>query len=318
MSASAAGDTSERRFSWLLLALALVASVWLVRRASQHSSQTPLAPREVDLVSVVPPGPELLVTADVAELSPAVALELLHAGGSALLGLRELCGFEPLLGLRRLAFAVPFRGADAQGAADFALIAATSLEPEPVLRCAEAVIRKRGGTAVRSHLGRFTSVRDQQKPVGEVAIRADGLFVLSGGQYFREIIDAANGAALGDEASRLRSRVHAAIRRRLAPIQLAVTVLPGAGLPLPGVQALGLGLELKSDVRLRGFVACPTAAGCGDARQLLERMKADVASEPALAGLKSLTITQRDAELELAGRLPKEQLAPLLTQLLSP
>ena len=318
MTATTPGGTSERRFSWLLLVVALLAAAWLVRSALRRAPPATLAARELDLTSAVPPGPELVVTADVAALSPAVALELLNAGGSSLLGLRELCGFEPLLGLRRLVFAMPFRRADAPGAADFALIAATSFEPEPVLRCAEAVIRKRGGTPLRSHLGRFTSVRDQQKPVGEVAIRADGLFVLSGGQYFRDVIDAATGAPLGDEASRLRSRVHAAIRRRLAPSQLVVTALPGAGLPLPGVQALGLGLELQSDVRLHGFVACPSAAGCDDARRLLERMKADVSSEPALAGLSSLTIVQRDAELELAGRLPKEQLAPLLSQLLSP
>jgi hypothetical protein len=318
MTAAAAEPSSERRFNWLLLVVALIASAWLVRRASQHTLRVPRAPADVDLVSVVPPGPELLVTADVAAVSPTVALELLNAGGSALLGLRQLCGFEPLLGLRRLVFAMPFRGADAKNAADFALIAATSLDAEPVLRCAEAVIRKRGGTPVRSHLGRFTSVRDQQKPIGEVAIRGDGLFVLSGGQYFRDVIDAANGAPLGDETSKLRSRVHAAIRRRLAPSQLAVTALSGAGLPLPGVQALGLGLELQSDVRLRGVVACPSVTGCGDARQMLERMKADVSNDPALAGLASLTIVQRDAELELAGRLPKEQLAVLLTQLFSP
>ncbi len=318
MTGTAAESVSERRFSWLLLVAALTASVWLVRRAQQHPSPTPQPPRELDLVSAVPPGPELLVTADVAALSPAVRLELLHAGGSALLGLGELCGFEPLLGLRRIAFAMPFRGAHAEGAADFALVAATSLEPEPVLRCAEAVIRKRGGTAVRSNLGRFTSVRDQQKPIGEVAIRADGLFVLSGGQYFRDVIDAANGASLGDQAARLRSQVHAAIRRRLAASQLAVTLLPGAGLPLPGVQALGLGLELERDVRLRGFVGCPSPAGCGAARELLERIKADLATDSRLAGLASLTINERDGELELAGRLPKEQLAPLLTQLLSP
>ncbi len=318
MTSVGSASTTERRLNWLLLVVALVASAWLVRGARHQALHAPRLTAEVDLVGAVPPGPELLVTADVAGLSPTIALELLRAGGSALLGLRETCGFEPLLGLRRLAFAMPSRSGDANVAADFALIAATSFESERVLRCAELVISKRGGTPVRSQLGRFTSVRDQQKPVGEVAIRDDGLFVLSGGRYFRDVIDAANGAPLGDETAQLRSRVHAAIRRRLAPSQLAVTLLPGAGLPLPGVSALGLGLELHGDVRLRGLVACPSAAGCGDARQLLERIKADASSEPGLAGLSSLTITQRDAELELAGRLPNEQLAPLLTQLLSP
>jgi len=300
--------SGERRLNWALLVLALAASVWLVRRAGPHAVRVTT---EVDLIGVVPPGPELLITVEVGALSPAVALDLLRAGGGALLGLRELCGFEPLL-------AMPFRAEAAVGAADFALIADTSLETDAVLRCAEAVIRKRGGTPVRSHLGRFTSVRDQGKPLGEVAIRADGLFVLSGGQYFREVMDAANGAALGDEAARLRTQLHRGMRRRLAPSQLAATLLPGASLPLPGVRALGLGLEVQSDVRLRGFVGCASTPACGEARQLLERVKSDIVRDSGVAGLESLRVEQHEVELDVTGRLPREQLGPLLSQLLSP
>ncbi len=310
--------TGERRLDWLLFVVALAAAVWLGRRAIQRAPAA--APSEVELLGAVPQGPALLITVDVSALSPAVALDLLKAGGGALLGLRELCGFEPLLGLRRVAFTTPFRSTVGEKADDFALIAETELKPEPVLRCAEAVIKKRGGTPVRSSLGRFTSVRDQGKPLGEVAIRPDGLFVLSGGQYFRDVVDAADGAALGDEASRLRTRVHLGMRQRLAPSQLAMTLLPGAGLPLPGVQALGVGLEVGADVRLRGFVGCPSVPACDDARQLLERMKGDVAQSNSrhVAALASLTITQRANELDVSGRWPREQLGPLLVQLLSP
>lgn len=303
----------ERRLSWALLVVAVAVSVVLARRAKLHAVH---APTELDLIGAIPQGPELLITAEVAALSPAVALDLLRAGGGALLGLRELCGFEPLLALKRVVFAMPFR-ADA-APADFALIADTSLSPEPALGCAEAVIRKRGGTPVRSQLGRFTSVRDQGKPLGEVAIRGDGLFVLSGGQYFRDVIDAANGAVLGDDGARLRTRLHRGMRRRLAPSQLIATWLPGAGLPLPGVRALGLGLEVQSDVRLRGFVGCASTAACGDARQLLERVKSDIARDSGVAGLDSLQVEQHEVELDVSGRLPPEQLGPLLTQLLSP
>lgn len=306
--------SSERYPLWLLLALALATSAWLIHRAKPRATPAP----DFELLTAVPAGPELLVTADVAALSPAVALELMRAGGGALLGLRELCGFEPILALRRVAFAVPFRAQNAAGAADFALLAQTSLAPEPVLRCAEAVMRKRGGQPVRSSLGRFTSVRDQAKPLGEVAIRDDGLFVLSGGQYFRDVLDAANGVALGDEAARLRTRVHAGIRRRLAPSLLAVTAIPGTSLPLPGVQALGLGLDVGQDVRLRGYVGCASAAACVEARRMLEQIRVDVARDAGLPGLASLTIAQRDGELDVSGHLPREQLAPLLSQLLAP
>ena len=317
MSSSATEPVGERRVIWALLLMALLASGWLIQRAKQRDAAV-LDARRVELLGCVPTGPALLVTADLSELGPAAAVELLAAGGGALLGLRELCGFEPLLALRRVAFATPYRDAAAQGAADFALIADTSLEQEPVLRCAEAVIRKRGGRPVRSSLGAFVAVRDQAKPLGEVAIRADGLFVLSGGQYFRDVIDAAGGAVTGDDAARLRSRVHAGIRRKLGASQLALTVLPGASWPLAGVQALGLGLSIQRELSLRGFVGCQTAASCADARPLIENMKTELAKDPAVSGLASLRVEQHDAQLELSGTLPRLQLGPLLTQLLSP
>jgi len=315
MSETSSKPAGEVLSSWLLLLAALVASVLLARRANLHP---PRPVGEVDIVSAVPLGPELLVTADVAALSPSVALELLRAGGGALLGLRDLCGFEPVLALKRVAFALPPRSRAAPGASDFAFIAQTSLEPEPVLRCAEQVIRKRGGQPARSSLGRFTSVRDQTKPLGEVAIRDDGLFVLSGGQYFRDVVDAANGAAAGDEAARLRSQLHAAVRRRLAPSLLLVSLLPGATLPFSDVKALGLGLEVGQDVRLRGFVGCASTTACGDARRLIEQLKDDVARDAGLSGLESLEVAEHGVELDVTGRLPREQLAPLLAQLLAP
>jgi hypothetical protein len=301
----------------MLLFAALLASGWLIQRAKRGRAAVRDA-SQVELVGCVPAGPALLVTADLSELGPEAAVDLLAAGGGALLGLRELCGFEPVLALRRVAFATPYRDAQAQGAADFAIIADTLLEQEPVLRCAEAVIKKRGGRPVRSRLGAFVSVRDQAKPLGEVAIRTDGLFVLSGGQYFRDVIDAAGGAATNDDAALLRSRVHAGIRGKLGPSQLALTLVPGASWPLPGVQALGLGLSIQSELGLRGFVGCPTAAGCGEARALIENMKTELAKDAAVSGLVSVRVEQHEAQLEISGTLPRNQLGPLLTQLISP
>ena len=317
MSSSPTESVGDRRVVWALLLAALLVSGWLIQRAKQRGAAG-RDPSPVELLGCVPAGPSLLVTADLSQLGPAAAVELLAAGGGALLGLRELCGFEPLLALRRVAFATPYQDATAQGAADFALIADTSLEQEPVLRCAEAVIKKRGGRPVRSRLGAFVAVRDQAKPLGEVAIRADGLFVLSGGQYLRDVIDAAGGAVTGDDAARLRSRVHAGIRHKLGASQLALTLLPGASWPLPGVQALGLGLSIQRELSLRGFVGCQTAASCAEARPLIENMKTELAKEPTVSGLASLRVEQHDAQLELSGTLPREQLGPLLTQLISP
>lgn len=299
--------------TWLLLLAALAAAAWLVVRASH----APARQREVDLLSIVPAGPELLFTADVTALGADGAEELLKAGGGAFLGLRELCGFEPLLGLRRIALAMP-RAEPGEAAADFALIADTSLEPEAVLRCAEAAIRKRGGNPVRSSLGAFTSVRDQGKPLGEIAIRRDGLFVLSGGQYFRDVIDSANGARRDDEASRLRSRVHSVVRRKLGAGQLAVSLLVGPRLPLPGVQALGLGLNVQRDVLLRGYVVCPSASGCSEAAHLIGNLRQEAVRESGIPGLAQVVVEQHEQQLDIHGRLARTELAPLLQQLLAP
>lgn len=303
----------ESRFNWLLLVLFVAASVGLVLRSRRAPR---VAPPRPTLLDAVPPGPSLLVTADVEALGEAAALELLKAGGGALLGLRELCGFEPLLGVRKLALAVPI--AEPGQPSDFALLAQTVLEPEPVLRCAEVVIRRRGGTPVRSALGHFVSVRDQKKPLGEIAVRDDGVFVLSGGQYFRDVIDAASGRFVPDGAARDRAQRHEAIRRRLSPAQLLVTVLDGSALPVPGVASLGAALNVGRELELRAYVACESAASCEEAGRVVEMTKAELSKEPGLASLGRAKAQQRGAELTLDARLPREQLGPLLAQLLAP
>ncbi|RYZ01495.1 MAG: hypothetical protein EOO73_35370 [Myxococcales bacterium] len=304
---------AESRLTWLVLVLSLAASVWLVVHAKRAPRAVKAAP---SLLGAVPAGPALLLTVDVAALGEATAIELLRAGGGALLGLRQTCGFEPLLGLRQVAFALPL--AEAGQTPDFALIAQTTLDQEPVLRCAEAVIRKRGGNPVRSTLGDFRSVRDQKKPLGEIAIRSDGLFVLSGGQYFRDVVDAASGRFVADEAARERARKHAALRRTLEPAQLVVTLLDGPGFPVPGVHSLGASLGVGKDLELRGFVGCYSAAGCGEARLVFEKVKAELTQEPGLASLRDTKLQLDGAALELTGHLPREQLGPLLAQLLAP
>lgn len=297
-----------------MLLLSIAASTWVV----MHSGRAPRVSKPApSLLRAVPAGPALLVTVDVEALGEAAALELLRAGGGALLGLRETCGFEPVLGLRQLAFALPL--AEPGQAPDFALIAQTALDVEPVLRCAEAVIRKRGGTPVRSALGEFRSVRDQKKPLGEIAIREGGLFVLSGGQYFRDVVDAASGRIAPDPAARARDLKHGEIRRKLTPAQLVVTMLDGPGLPVPpGVHSLGVSLRVGTELDLRGVVGCHSAAGCGEAQFVVEKMKAELIKAPGLASLRELTLELRDTELQLTARLPREQLAPLMAELLSP
>jgi hypothetical protein len=268
-------------------------------------------------MSAVPAGAELLLAADVSALGAALGRELFELGGSQLLGLRETCGFEPLLGLRRAVLALPPRGAD-QSSADFAFIAETSLEPERVLRCAEAVITKRGGSPVRSQLGAFSAVHDQKKPSGEVAVRGDGLFVLSGGTYLRTVIDAAAGSRTGDETAQVRTRLHAAIRGKLRDAQVTLTVLPGALLAVPDLKAVGVGLRIDRDVELLGFVGCSSSSACQQVASMLVQARGELAREPGLAPLGSIQLNEGEAQLELGGHLKRAELAPLLKALAAP
>jgi hypothetical protein len=149
-------------------------------------------------------------------------------------------------------------------------------------------------------------------------MRADGLFVLSGGKYFRDVIDSASGNRPADEAHELRSRAHAAVRRKLGPSQIALSLLVGPRLPLPGVQALGLGLDVQRDVQLRGYVACVSAPGCFEAANVIEQLKQDAARESGIADLAKLRVEQRDQQLQIHGRLARRELGPLLEQLMAP
>jgi hypothetical protein len=299
--------------SWVLLAVALGLAVFVAGPMRPRPVRVQQAPPEPLLL--VPAGPRLLISADLKSLTKLAANDVARLGGDKLLGLRETCGFEPLLSLERAVFAMPF--VEAGASSDFAFIAATSIDAQRGLSCAEQVIRKRGGTPARTQLGQFTSVRDLSKPIGEVAFRSDGTFVLSGAQYFRDVMDAAAGTMKLDQAAKLRTQLHRSLSDKLGSAQLKLTLLPEASSVLRGVSALGLGIEIGGDVALRGLVVCASVEACSQARDVIDGAKVELAKEPNLSGLATLKVLQSRDRLELSARLPRQQLGPLLAQLLS-
>jgi hypothetical protein len=306
--------SGERVVSWLLLVVSVALAVLATRRPVGAGSP---AGTGQDPLALVPAGPRLLLTAEVAELTRVAGSDMLRAGGDRLLGLRELCGFEPLLRLERVVFAMP-GGSHGGHGSDFALIAKTTLDPDQALGCAELVIRQRGGSPARSTLGKFTSIRDLGKPLGEVAIRPDGMFVLSGGRYFRDVMDAAQARATPDQARLLRSQLHRKLRDELGPAQLKLTMLGDSAPPLPGIDALGLSLQVEQELRLHGRAYCSSAEACAQAREVIAQTAAELGREPELSGLTGLSMDERPGQLELAARLPREQLGALLLQLVAP
>lgn len=292
----------------LLLAVAIVAGFVLARRGLDRA---PGAAERVDPSAAVPPGPQLLITADVEGLADVAGPQLLKAGAGAFLGLKERCGFEPLLAMRRLSLAMP------EGSSDFAFIAETTLSTEQVLRCAELTIRKRGGAPVRSQLGDFSSVRDQAKPLGEVAIRGDGLFVLSGGQYFRDVLDQAAGVTRPDEQARLRDRLHATVRRRLGNNHVSIsTVTLDPNAEPRGLRSMGVAIDVQKRARIRGFAGCVSEQACGDALQMAESLRESLRADPIFAPLAATRLARHGAELLGEGEMANEQLGPMLTKLL--
>ena len=307
MSSASPARSGERVVHWLLLVVAMVAVGVLVRRGMQRS---PTASGRVDPAAIVPPGPQLLVTADVEALADVAGPQLLKAGVGSLLGLKELCGFEPLLAMRRVAFAMP------EGSSDFAFIAETTVSSEQVLRCAELTMKKRGGSPVRTRLGRFVSVHDQARPVGEVAIRDDGLFLLSGGKYFRQVLDQAAAATPTDAQARQREQLHRVVRTRLGTNQVNVSSVTLEPHPDPaGLRSFGIAVEVSKRTRIRGYVGCDTEKACTDAVSTAESLRQALAKDPLFAPLTGVRLAQNGAELLAEGEIANEQLAPMLAKL---
>jgi hypothetical protein len=301
---------------WLLLLVAIGLVVLAVKRGSTAHHEPAHGPGAAgpDPLAALPAGPELVLSADLSRLGAALGRELFEMGGGQLLGLQKTCGFEPLLGLRRVVLAVPPRD-DGQLSPDFALVAETSLRATDMVRCASAVIRQRGGEPVPSVQGKFSLVKDQKKPQGSVAVRSDGLFVLSGGRYLPQIVNKPEVATTPRGAAEVRSELHRALRQRLGDAALVLTLLPGGLLSVPELQAVAIGLDVGSDVELRGFVGCDSMAACQNVAGMLEQTKPAFARDRALAPLARVTLVQRDAQLELSGHLRRSELAPLLKAL---
>jgi len=186
---------TERAIHIGLLLGALAAAGWVFGGpgTAEHSA----APRPVAalrderaLLTLIPPGSAFVLTADIGALvhSPVGAFLGERLGRLANSGkLGKLCGFEPLERLRELVISVPSEGLeDDAHPADLGIVASGRFAAEEIARCAETVIRERGGDAVRTQLGQFRSVRDRQQSGGEVAAR-DGLLLVSGGAYLRAL-----------------------------------------------------------------------------------------------------------------------------------
>ena len=335
-------SVSERTIHVGLLIAALAASAWVFGRSERGAPDTSASPSLIadeprSPLAIIPPGSAFVLTADVkglerASLGNFLAQRLGHAGSAG--KLTTLCGFDPVARLDQLALAVPSAGLDAQEhPEDFGIVASGRFTAAEIMRCASAAIAERGGEAVRTKLGSFSTVRDR-KTSGEVAAKDGGTLIVSGGSYFRELLDAAEGRAL--ERADARDARHAELRRSLGPGPIVATWLLGEGWfervsggetnarlsPLRALKAVGARVDVASDVRLLVLLECTDSASAGQIATLLGELRSSLDAlplDPALSGMaKRVSVSQTGARLKLGLGLEQSELTPLLSLLLGP
>jgi hypothetical protein len=334
---------SERAIHIGVLVGALALAGWLfgIQGRDAHSPARSVgADAAASPLSIIPPGSAFVLSADIAQLRHA-ALGASLAARFAQLGpstgdLSSLCGFDPLSALDQLALAVPSAGAPgSEHTDDFGVVATGRFSAAQIARCARASITARGGDPVDSQLGTFSSVRDRKTSGGEVAARDGGPLIVSGGDYFRALLDAAEGNAARVEHEDARDAHHAELRRALGRGTIVATWLLAAGWfervsgdtgarlsPLRSLKALGARVDVSADVRVSVLLDCADAASVTEIEALLEQLRSSLSAlslDPALRGVgQRMTTSHAGPRLRLELTLTESELQALLDATLGP
>jgi len=335
---------TERAIHIGLLLSALALAGWVfgsagpgLQSATRSASR---APRDqASLLALIPPGSAFLLTADLRQLEGGplgafLSERVARLGGAGKLA--KLCGFEPLARLDQLVISVPSADLAAQEhPEDFGIVAAGRFRAAEITECAAAVIRERGGESVPSTVGDFRSVRSRGASGGEVAAR-DGLLIMSGGSYFRALVDAAGGSFERREHQDPRDARHAELRASLGAGALVASWLLGdnwllrvAGdeasaklSVLSAVTGIAARLDLGRTTSLSVLLACASNDGAARLASWLVQLRSSLGGlipSPELARLaERVTIRQAGPRLELGLMLSQAELQVLAAQLLGP
>lgn len=331
---------TRTRNALVVAGLLAVIGAGLAQVGADRNTEEVLAPAPaIAPLDVVPEDAILLVTADVKALRGEALTAPLFERGRVIPGLgpvEDVCGFDPIEGLREVALAIPTRGDDG----DFGVVASGTIPSDALLACASKVIEARGGRPVQTRVGDYQTVRDVSlaRPGGEIAVRSGGPALLGSGAYLRSMIDASSGSTPSvvghQEHARLRTAVGlGAVRLSmvLSPEQRAAVAeeiqrsgaTPGR-LPtaLGQVSAVALGLALEGEsMRLHGIVACDSEPA---ARQIADSLRGSLKERAADAAMRfvglsellersTVRVTSRDVHVELS--LGTEEASRLITRL---
>jgi len=337
--------TTERNIHFGVLGASLALAVW-VFAAEPHSAGPATradararASEERSALSIIPPGSAFLLSADLRSLTRAplgafIAERLQRSAGAS--KFVELCGFDPLTRLDQLALAVPSANLAAPGhPEDFGIVASGRFRAAEIAHCARAAISARSGEAIQTKLGSFDSVRDRKASSGEIAAK-DGLVVVSGGSYLRELLDSAEGQPGRDDARDVRDARHAELRRALGPGPLLASWLLGEGWfervagddtnaklsPLSALKTVSARIDVGQTAELLVVLECADREGATRISSLFSELRSSLGAlplDPALVQIaRRITVSQSGAHLKLQLDLNRAELAPVLDALLGP
>jgi hypothetical protein len=273
------------------------------------------------LADLALPGAALIGTVDLGELrASALGRALLRELTQWALGRAPgpSCADDVLAAAERFAFVIPADGSASPRASELGLIAEGDFREERVLSCARELLRARKAEPVSARIASFSTLRDR-KGGGELGIRAGGPLIVSGGNYFRDLLDRAEGALISNAGP--REALHLSLRGELGPAPLLLTwVLPPGWLeswledrnvsasPLSAVRALAVRGEIEGSLRLRATIVAADATSSQQIAAFLASARHEFAAELeemlGARGAESLGLTQKaervDLTLELA------------------
>jgi hypothetical protein len=300
-----------KRLHSLLFVVLISLSAWVVgrQRAARPTnvgsalSTSTKAKASRSIHELVLPGAALIASLDLGTLRRNVwgraALERLLPSEAK----TEACARSALGEVERLVLAIP-SASSVNADPEFAVLAEGKLQAPAVLECATRVLRARSGEPTLSRQGTFQCLRDK-KGLGELAVRGGGPLILSGGGYFRALLERAEG---GPVQNGPREELHLALRRELGSAPLRVTWLLPAGWleawlrgELDDVVALGAVIAAENDASAARIEAFLRAAQV-DFRDSLDAYLGPGASQ-------QINVARSGSRVELSLRLGTRTLA---------
>lgn len=321
------------------LSVSVIAAAFVLGRPRASASLLDSVPRDSWLVA----------TLDVPALrtSP-LARPILGTGDKTPIpGLGPLvarCGFDPVARLREVVVTSPENGERG----DFGVAFSGDFTKDELSKCAENVIRARGGNPATSTRGGFTLVEDTGDAThARLAYREGGPFLVGSGAWLDAMIDATErkGDRMRSEHTELRAAL--AGKGGAAPALVVTALLPasvrdklkadlGPELGAEGdkayagvlaVSAAGIAVRLgghaanapangaTSTTEITAELRCEAASSCDEVKKLIERKRLAFSRDLTvrLIGLgpllDSLVIDARGGALSLGAQASSDELA---------